>query len=61
MKMPREKWSQEMTTEAYLTGELPHVTVDCHVVLQELDLGEPVTTDIANVLLLVLSVVSLHM
>ena len=35
--------------------------MNCHVILQKFDFSESVTTDIANVLLLVLGVVSLHM
>ena len=46
--------------QSYLTSILPDIAVCCHVVLQELDLCKPISTHSANVLLLLVGVMCLH-
>ena len=46
--------------ESYLASILPDIAVCCHVVLQELDLCKPVSTHSANVFLLLVCVMCLH-
>ena len=51
---------QSTIIQTHLAGKLPHITVDRHVILQKLYLGKSMAADIANVLLLILCVMSLH-
>ena len=46
--------------QSYLTSILPDIAVCCHVVLQELDLCKPVATHRANMLLLLVRIMCLH-
>ena len=45
---------------SHLASVLSDIAVCCHVILQELDLCKPVTTHRANVLLLLVCVMCLH-
>ena len=46
--------------QPYLASILPDIAVCCHVVLQELDLCKPVATHRADMLLLLVCVMCLH-
>ena len=54
------KRSPKTWIESYLTSILTNIAVCCHVVLQELDLCKPVATHRANMLLLLVRVMCLH-
>ena len=45
----------------YLTSELSHITMYCHVILKKFYLCKSVSTYIADMLFFVLCVMSLHM